>query len=85
MANPVTRPPLGLDEERPFPVLRRIAEHSIPGRGPVTSGDGTTSSVNRDLSIAIRASRNQPDNLAALAGFQRDHHRAAPSIYSGLL
>ena len=40
------------------------------GRGPVTSGDGTTSSVNRDLSIATRASRNQPDNLAALAGFQ---------------
>jgi hypothetical protein len=40
------------------------------GRGSIIPGDGTTSSVNRDLSIATRASRNQPDNLAALAGFK---------------
>ena len=40
------------------------------GRGSVTSGDGPTSSINRDLPIASRAGRDQPDDLAALAGLQ---------------
>ena len=33
-------------------------------------GDGPTSSINRDLPIASRAGRDQPDDLAALAGLQ---------------
>jgi len=38
--------------------------------GSVTSGNGSTSFVNCDLSIAARAGRDQPDDLATFAGFQ---------------
>jgi hypothetical protein len=51
-------------------VVDQTGEHSIPGRASVTSGDGPTSPINSDLSIASRACRDQSYDLFVAAGFQ---------------
>jgi hypothetical protein len=53
--------------------------------GPVISGDGRISSVYCNLPIAPGTNLDQPHHLAALAGFQRDHHRSTPLIHAGCL